>query len=66
MSAEPLADPDEPSIFDAEDDAHVERKLLEGEKAAREGRVVPHALVSEWLSRVGTPEATPMPKEWLK
>ena len=66
MSAEPLFDPDEPSIFEAEDDDHVERKLAEGEKAAREGRVVSHALVSEWLSRVGTPDATPMPEEWLK
>ena len=66
MSAEPLIHPDGPSVFDAEDDAHVERRLVEGEKAAREGRVVSHALVSEWLSRVGTPDATPMPEEWLK
>lgn len=66
MSAEPLVDPDEPSIFDAEDAAHVEQKLREGEAAARQGRVTPHALVSEWLSRVGTPGATPMPVEWLK
>ena len=66
MSAEPQFDPDEPSIFDEEDEAYVEQKLREGEEAARQGRVVPHALVSDWLSRVGTPDATPMPPEWLK
>ena len=32
---------------------------------AHPGEGIPHELVMEWLSRVGTPEATPMPKEWL-
>lgn len=30
------------------------------------GRVVPHELVVEWARRLGTPDATPMPREWLE
>ncbi|MDF7775863.1 antitoxin [Sphingomonas sp. AOB5] len=29
------------------------------------GRGVPHELVAEWASRLGTPRETPMPREWL-
>ena len=66
MSAEPLFHPDEPSIFDQADEEHEEAMLREAEADADAGRGVPHALVSEWLSRIRTPRETPMPDEWLK
>ncbi len=56
----------EPSIFDEPDLEADERAMLEGEADADAGRVIPHELVAEWLSRWGTPEETPMPAEWLK
>ncbi len=66
MRPEPLPAWDEPSIFDEEDEAHLERLTQEAEADADAGRGVPHALVSEWLSRVGTADETPMPEEWYK
>ena len=74
MSAKPEAQPgfdddfwgDEPGIFDEVDEADEEAAMARVEADFAAGRVIPHALVDEWLSRVGTPQATPMPKEWLK
>ena len=56
----------EPSVFDTSDKEADELAMLEGEADADAGRITPHAQVSEWLSRWGTPEETPMPTEWLK
>lgn len=30
------------------------------------GRIVPHALVRDWLRGWGTPDEKPMPGSWLK
>ena len=30
------------------------------------GRGIPHEKVMEWVSRWGTPEETPLPREWLE
>lgn len=70
MSAKPELDDDfwgdEPGIFDEIDEAADEAATARADADIAAGRVVPNALVDEWLSRVGTPQATPMPKEWRR
>ncbi len=53
-------------VAEEEWDDDLRQAVAEAEEDAKAGRLVPHALVSEWLSRVGTPDETPMPAEWLK
>lgn len=56
----------EPSIFDEVDPEHDARREAEADADVAAGRVVPHHLVREWLSKVGTPDQEPMPESWLK
>ena len=57
---------DESGIFDEDDEAAEDAATLRAEADIAAGRVTPNASMDEWLSRVGTPQATAMPKEWLK
>jgi predicted transcriptional regulator len=51
------------SIFDIEPDASHEARLdAEAEAAVREGRVVPHERVREWLIKLARGEREPPPR----
>jgi predicted transcriptional regulator len=56
----------ERGIFEEEDEAAEEASIKRAREDVAAGRVVPHRLVREWLQRVGTPEETSMPAEWLR
>jgi predicted transcriptional regulator len=56
-----MAEPETQSIFEPDEveDARIDAEAM---KAYREGRVVPHAQVAEWLDTWGTPDVLPCPK----
>lgn len=45
--------------FDALQDARAEADIAAG-------RLVPHAEVTAWARKLGTPDEAPMPREWLE
>jgi predicted transcriptional regulator len=58
-----MADTEIKSVFDIEPDESEETRLdAEAMAAFREGRVVAHAKVAEWLDSWGTPDELPCPK----
>jgi predicted transcriptional regulator len=58
-----MAADDTKSVFDMEPDPAEEARLdAEAEKAYREGRVVPHERVREWLKKLARGERVPPPR----
>ena len=58
-----MADTDTPSIFDMEPDAAHEARLDAKALAdVASGRVVPHATVREWLTKLASGERAPRPR----
>ena len=52
-------------LSEEEWDDELRVAVAEADADAKAGRLVAHEQVMEWLSRVGTPDETPMPREWL-
>ena len=51
-------------LSEEEWDDDLRAAVAEAEADFKAGRLVPHEKVMEWLARVGTPDETPMPREW--
>lgn len=50
-----------------EEEREALRKAVEeARKSVREGRVVPHALVREWLNELAAGKDSPPPRPWRK